>query len=1506
MTKLVAVDTNPFAVAKPPATTAMRLEPVDENPFEAQAPTVPQKPSDNPVQAYKDKFGPDADLDQDERRAFLQGLASWSDEAMAGVKAIPEALTTDRQYWDVYADKVKAEREGLKRLKTHDPDTAFWTEMTGAGTSMFLPALAFEKLRKAGVGIKSALGIVGAGTGANIGAGAADVDPKASWGEAAVARGKNAVVPAAVGAVAAPVVGAVGQYAIGPIAGVTKQAIEYVRDPAQGAYAKMEGRLGEGGADKLFDDLATTKVQKRTLSVLGEEMANAGGDRAAAEAATIARISGEFGIAPGTVKTNLSNLRGQFKDSRLFFSEYPSVAGAEKTARTNRTRAGADVDDVSRIEDTDIHWTLDALANKGMGQSARTARNAINDRAGTANKTLSADIQKMSPNGFRIEDVQDIIDSAEKAAKADYGRVYAPGATLVDNAKLISGMQSVMDKHRGEWAARGGEKKRAIEDALKEFETSVPGGPSIIMPTLQQAQDMRGSLRGIITRNAQAGNSHIVQALQPLYQDVTKVMQDASPEWAAVNAKWADNMARERTQELGEAFSKKAGPKYREQRAEFDVLAPELKDIVRVEYLQRLQDDLDNAIRTGNPAKFFNNNHTYKAIEDLFSKDAAVDFARRTRDFNVEEMSKNMTKGSPTHRRGEMQKQSDADESIVAGIQSASIQNWKDWIFERMKGVLTERKDRELAKIATTPVSDVAKTAEHIHRMKQIPETRRLQAEIPDQYAERYGRIAQEVAPRLQVQSDRSELEDQEKAREKPLFSSGGAVDGLLNHDREQVENYLRRERPELFSWQTDHAQSYDRHPSYFDLGGDELGRFADGGLVGEFRDLGGDDPDDFGYASTGVYDPPRDPGDEAARLPDKAKDIALLLASLAIPGVSIPAWGLRGAAGAYGMLNASTPANSLNDSDLNELRRTLEHEEGPEAKQLRAQLSDAAKRRADIDKQLTTLQASKATANVKSTRDSIVSAEQQQRAAQAEVDRLQGLLTGEVERGRKVAGERADSVMSARRFAEGERDRVRSDQPKPFHQRYGELQKDLPLLPDAALLPYVAGAGTVAATKSLPWLSSWFNRGAAGTLAASDKVDDVAAAVAMADRHAGKPKLLSGQDLGMGAVGGSSFGVLPLTYNSLTQPEKNPERAASEVYANNLLDVDPIKARATEAAKAMPEQNPWYTPRTLEGSGQYGWNMGVAALEGAVGGKAAGLLMEGTKPRYSAVRDAADRYSDKTANEILRMKGAKAYGDQTPDVPTPGPYSPLSAQPIPGAIQGPGAGRQVVAGAGQQQALLPSPPHGPQVSPAIPASVEYDHIVHGPIARQYLDEFLTHGHPTRNRVLGQGRPVEDVMAEDILQRINSAGGVPVPTASKVASRVGSSMAEYNHLTDVLKATNADVTHPRIRQDMLNAVQGRPGMLALPAAVGVGSLTLGDTPSQAGAPRGLGDPAIDDADLARAPDHVKTIRKNSASQYINSRGQYVPLTDAQIFERLKSKGLIGHYKSKLVRASRKD
>lgn len=60
----------------------------------------------------------------------------------------------------------------------------------------------------------------------------------------------------------------------------------------------------------------------------------------------------------------------------------------------------------------------------------------------------------------------------------------------------------------------------------------------------------------MITAATQSGNDHIVSTLQPIYSDLTRLMERASPQWATANRRWGNMRLDEVAQELGDAMSR--------------------------------------------------------------------------------------------------------------------------------------------------------------------------------------------------------------------------------------------------------------------------------------------------------------------------------------------------------------------------------------------------------------------------------------------------------------------------------------------------------------------------------------------------------------------------------------------------------------------------------------------------------------------------------------------------------------------------------------------------------------------------------------------------------------------------------------------------------------------------------------------------------------------------------------------------------------------------------------
>lgn len=521
------------------------------------------------------------------------------------------------------------------------------------------------------------------------------------------------------------------------------------------------------------------------LDVLGEEMVRTGGDRPAALRSTLQRIqdrilpdaadrlrqsmatrlrNGESPFPPGTPPEEIDNfirvvvngeqapvgslpfpsiaaevekeasrrasetakdwlrrvVRDAHGESDLLFGEYPSVMQSNMQTRLSRPENVVD-ETAGAIQESGTQRLLDYIANTGSMASSQNVRNAVAARAQNLRESTEGLINNLSPNGRTIRDVADMSNNAAEAASRDYAIVHAPGSNLVDNGALSSGLQDVVEKYYNVAAGRSGERAEAIRKALSEFFIDLPNGQKIVMPTLQMAQDMRGALRGIIKKARAAQDDNVVNALQPIYDDVTSVMRRSSPAWADVNRRWADMELDRVAAELGEAFVNKAGPKFREQMDQFNALAPEAQDIVRVHFAQQLLDMIENGVKLGggrNLGELFTKGHTRNMIRDILGDDAAVQMARKIRDLNVASRSKEMMRGSPTHIRKQVQEEQDADIHLVESAQHLDLKNWREALLQRAIAMWREKRNKVMGKALTTPMSDVPAVAENLERMK--------------------------------------------------------------------------------------------------------------------------------------------------------------------------------------------------------------------------------------------------------------------------------------------------------------------------------------------------------------------------------------------------------------------------------------------------------------------------------------------------------------------------------------------------------------------------------------------------------------------------------------------------------------------------------------------------------------------------------------------------------------------------------------------------------------------
>ena len=516
----------------------------------------------------------------------------------------------------------------------------------------------------------------------------------------------------------------------------------------RGAYGTIVDDLG-GSVDEFANQVAVggarfdVGTNRRTLDILGEEMQRHGGNVPAAQAATISRIVDETGLAPQTAREQIRRLSRVHEDSELMLGEYPAVAASDAAQRLRRSD-NIDLDELGRVEASRTQDKIDYLANNGAAQSAQDVRNAISRRQENLAPAMRETLEDIGPKvelgpkssrPANITDAQEFIDNARTIGQQEYR---AAQRAPVNNRLSVHFLPRILDANLHRAAGRAGEPAAAIRRAVDQFYIPVQGGQRFAMNTLQQLQDARGAVRGQISEYHRAGRADLANAVQPFYEQITRLMTRMSPEWARANARWRDLKFDEFAQELGDAFATTAGPRFRQQLSEFKSLAPEAQDIVRVHFLQKLYDKLDNLGDSHSVSKLFSNDQSRTMIRQLLGDEAAVSFTRAVRDQKVAESSQRMLANSATHRRGVAQKQMDAETGLVAAVENASVRGVRSWLVERATQLITERRNKPLARVLTTPMSDTAEIARHIYNMRQ-QQNRLMQIDAPRSVSVREG-----------------------------------------------------------------------------------------------------------------------------------------------------------------------------------------------------------------------------------------------------------------------------------------------------------------------------------------------------------------------------------------------------------------------------------------------------------------------------------------------------------------------------------------------------------------------------------------------------------------------------------------------------------------------------------------------------------------------------------------------------------------------------------------------
>lgn len=510
--------------------------------------------------------------------------------------------------------------------------------------------------------------------------------------------------------------------------------------------------------------------------------------------------------APSTARDHLQRVRAAQAENQLLLGEYPSVARSDFDTRVARSRGPQHVSDEAAAarQESGVHDLMDYVANTGTMASSQNVRNALRERASTLTENAERTVQALSPNGRTIQDVEQMMGQARRLASRDYDTAHNGPV----NYPMLHGLlQRAVDRALSRVAGRTGDQAEALNTAVERFFNTRPAGtasrdalPALqddlaaaraavrearrqradkatlddlsrhaeqiaenlrltrrdatpatqqyLMPTLQQAQDARSALRGQITAAREADRGDLVQMLQPLYDQATYAMRRASPQWATANRRWADLSLDEVGAALGDAFATKAGPAFRRQMQQFNQLAPEAQEVVRVHFTQKLLDMIENAAKIGgtkNLGELFTKGHTRNMIRELLGDEAAVLMARFVRDANVMAASRDMMRGSQTHKRGQVQQEQDQDINIVSAAENMDWRDWKASALQAVRAFWRERRNKQLAKVLVTPMRDVPAVAEHLEQMKRA-------RALAEQYAmPRGGRPPRQPAAGAQI-----------------------------------------------------------------------------------------------------------------------------------------------------------------------------------------------------------------------------------------------------------------------------------------------------------------------------------------------------------------------------------------------------------------------------------------------------------------------------------------------------------------------------------------------------------------------------------------------------------------------------------------------------------------------------------------------------------------------------------------------------------------------------------
>lgn len=372
--------------------------------------------------------------------------------------------------------------------------------------------------------------------------------------------------------------------------------------------------------------------------------------------------------------------------------------------------------------------------------AAAHARGAVNQGVLYAglNRAITRAIARLRGRGGEVADaLRRAVDSfyvtqpagiAEREAAAGQQRVLSARMAIPILQDDLAATRLAINEARRQRAGRDvidqmARQRDDIVERLRLARRDATTATGRSLPTsLQVVQDARTELRGTIQRLRAANDHSVANALQELYDDVTNVMQVASPQWGVANRRWADMALNELAVELGDTFVKGAGPRARAQMRQFAQLAPEAQDVVRIHFVQRMLDDIEHEVRLNGQAnlgKLFTREDRRRMIRQILGDQAAVAVARLVRDADVMAGSRNMLRGSQTHQRGQVQREQDADIQAMAAAANFDWRNWREAAMERLMALWREQRNRTMGRIITTPMRNVHGIAENLERMRQ-------------------------------------------------------------------------------------------------------------------------------------------------------------------------------------------------------------------------------------------------------------------------------------------------------------------------------------------------------------------------------------------------------------------------------------------------------------------------------------------------------------------------------------------------------------------------------------------------------------------------------------------------------------------------------------------------------------------------------------------------------------------------------------------------------------------